>query len=164
LQIGVLFDSLDGSQLTIRNVLLPVRRGELHAVAFGETTHRFTVERHALQAARIVADLLTAFAPDREQVFSCLDTFHACVFAGFDAMRLAAFEAGNQTYQILRSRRNPLKRSKLQQIEASRFLLHSSPFVCSLSELSSICTTFLLRSNGAGRARRPDLLVRSRTQ
>src|SRR6266571_4837614 len=51
-----------------------------------------------------------------------------------------------------RSRRNPLRSSKLQQIEANRFLLHFSLFVCDLSELSSICTTFLLRSNGACRA------------
>src|SRR5207249_5335773 len=56
-----------------------------------------------------------------------------------------------------RSRRNPLKSSKLQQIEANRFLLHFSLFVCSLSELSSICTTFLLRSNGTRRARRTTL-------
>ncbi len=58
-----------------------------------------------------------------------------------------------------RSRRNPLKSSKLQQIEANRFFLHFSLFVCNLSELSSICTTFLLRSNGrAERAEPADLL------
>ena len=71
--------------------MLSVRRCELHAVAFGEGPLRFTVERHALQAARIVAGLLATFAPDREQVFFCIDTFHARIFSGFDAMRLAAF-------------------------------------------------------------------------
>src|SRR5207249_6185762 len=45
----------------------------------------------SLQAARIVADLLTTFAPDREQVFFCIDAFHARIFSGFDALRLAAF-------------------------------------------------------------------------
>ena len=45
----------------------------------------------------------------------------------------------------------------------SRFLLHFSLFVRNLSGLSSIGSTFLLRSNGAGRVRRPDLLVRSRS-
>ena len=39
LQIAVRVDLLDGPQLTVCNMLLPVRRRELYAVAFTELAH-----------------------------------------------------------------------------------------------------------------------------
>ena len=54
--VGV--DLLDGPQLAIRDLALPVRGGELHAVALRERALGLAIERHALQPARIVGDRL----------------------------------------------------------------------------------------------------------
>jgi hypothetical protein len=45
------------AQLAVRNVFLRVRRRELHAVALGEGTFCFSIQRHTLQAAWIVNGL-----------------------------------------------------------------------------------------------------------
>src|SRR6202007_1852420 len=65
--------------------------GELHAIALRECTLCFSVERHALQSARIVANLLAGVALDGQQILLRVDTFDSCIFSCFDALSLAAF-------------------------------------------------------------------------
>ena len=46
-------DLLDGSELAIGNVFLPVRRGELQAVAGCEVAFRFPVNAHTVEPVRV---------------------------------------------------------------------------------------------------------------
>ncbi len=79
-------DPLDGPQLAIRDTLLPVRRGELHAVAHREGAVGFAIERDALEPARIVGDALAALARDREEILRGVDVRDPRVLAGGNAV------------------------------------------------------------------------------
>src|SRR6266478_3046763 len=62
LQVSARVHLLDGPQFAVRNVLLSVRRCELHAVASAERTLRLSIESHTMQPARIVSHFLVVFA------------------------------------------------------------------------------------------------------
>ena len=82
----------DRPQLTIRDVVLPVRRGELHAVPGRERAVRLAIERDALEPARVVGDALAALDASTVTRFSWAWTVqHACVRPRLDAERLLPF-------------------------------------------------------------------------
>ena len=68
-------------------MLVTVRRGKLHAVAFRKRALRLAVQRDAVQTARIVTDLLAVLAFRRDQIFFLVRTFDTGVFSGLDADR-----------------------------------------------------------------------------
>ncbi len=65
LKIPLRVDLFDGPELAVGNPLVPVRRGELHAVAGWEFAPRFQVGTHAMQPAWIVSELLADAALHR---------------------------------------------------------------------------------------------------
>jgi hypothetical protein len=66
LQVAVGVDLFNGPELAIGDVLVFVRCGELDAVSGGKFPLGFALDVHALQAARIVGDLLAVAALDCE--------------------------------------------------------------------------------------------------
>jgi hypothetical protein len=48
-------DALDGAQLAVRDATLAIRCGHLNAIASGKGTLGFAIERHTVQASRVVA-------------------------------------------------------------------------------------------------------------
>ena len=81
---------LDGAELAIRDVPLPVRRRELHAVAHRERAVRLAIERHALQPARVVGDALAALARDREAIVRRVHLVDPRIRARLEGQGLAA--------------------------------------------------------------------------
>ena len=53
---------LDCSELPVGNVLIPVRRGELHAITCRKVSFRFPVNTYAVQSVRVVGKLLAVIA------------------------------------------------------------------------------------------------------
>src|SRR6266853_6725798 len=83
-------DLLDSAKLTVSNVLLSIRRRELHAVALAERALRLLVQRHTMQPSRIVTHLFAIPALDRHAIFFLVHAFHTRVFSRFDALCFAA--------------------------------------------------------------------------
>src|SRR5580704_3278274 len=67
-----------------------VWRGELDAVALCERTFGFAIKHHSLQAARIVAHLLTALLFDSQHIFLRVHSLDAGVFSRVDPMCFAS--------------------------------------------------------------------------
>jgi hypothetical protein len=69
-------------------LLRMIRRGHLHTVALGERALRIPVDRNALQAARIVAQLFASVALDGHCVALSICARDAGILSGLDAERL----------------------------------------------------------------------------
>ena len=81
-------DLLDRRQLAVCQFLLMIRSRQLHAVALRELALAVAVDRHTLQPARIVAQLLAAVPLHRERVAFAVHVRHTRIFSRLDAERL----------------------------------------------------------------------------
>src|SRR5260370_21899134 len=84
-QIAVALDPLDGRQFSVSEFLFMVRGRELHSVALRELALAVAVNRHALQAARIVAQLFAAVPLHCERVAFAVYVRHTRIFSRLDA-------------------------------------------------------------------------------
>ena len=76
-KVATLVDLLDSAQLTVGDVLVPIRRCELYAVACTERPFCLSVQRHAMQATRIVTHLLAVPAFHCHQILTRIYPFNA---------------------------------------------------------------------------------------
>ena len=94
-QVPAGVDRLDGPELTIRDLPLAIRRGELHAVARRERPVCLSIERDALQPTRIVGDARPVLAPDRHEIVRRVDVRDARILAGREPVGPAAFRVAH---------------------------------------------------------------------
>jgi hypothetical protein len=66
LKISLRVDLFDGSELAISKALVPVRRGELHAVTSRKDPFRLPANTHPVQPVRVVGEMLAVLPFDGE--------------------------------------------------------------------------------------------------
>src|ERR1035437_2189782 len=72
-----------------------VRRGHLHTVALGEAALGVTVDGHALQPARVVAQLLAGLASYGYGVALAVGAGRTRILSGLDPQRLRPFRVAD---------------------------------------------------------------------
>ena len=113
-----------------------VRGRELHAVALRELALAVAVDRHTLQAARIVAQLFAAVPLHRERVAFAVHMRHTRIFSRLDAERLAAFRVAQHVAALVVLRVLPVRaRHVLPRVEH----MHALLVVCRPCPRSASC-------------------------
>src|SRR6266702_5546115 len=124
LQIAGALDPLDGRQFAVSEFLFVVRGRELHAVALRELALAVAVDRHTLQAARIVAQLFAAVPLHCERVAFAVHARNSRVFSWLDAERLATFRVAQYVATLVVPRVLPVRaRHILPRVEHMHALL-----------------------------------------